>query len=1527
MTFVYRDHRQALVVEAIDAAAGRIDTLQAALEARPDGDPQRPVLQQQIDDLKALQTALESERAELIDDRWEVSDDSARAIASDWLWITAANLHDAIKTDSALLALERDPVTTVANAAAIEALPRIPGDPRPAFLDEVSTAVGGDDAVMSELVSLALGMWLSRAADDREYPFREIGVMLPVRLETLFDEQPNGTWNLSLRVVPDEPSIVRHQTMVAGSEADWLGAFWERSRVMAPAAGAVPADWLEHAEGKVAWEQLADRVGSLRAAWLVAEFEAVLDDGAFKVDVPPERIGEQRPDHVGGMPPLLNVVALDVNGQEIRIGTLAPDTPNLKLPSLRKSAPEGGDVADQLLENWLVSWEQAKTVGMGGEFPLPAGCTPDTIEALYVYGIGDESPAEQFAAHADAGVLGLLRLGAATNSIQGVPAADLARDRETWRVVALKRLRKERHGSVDAIAAVLCGDAEALSLVPGASRDLDDTRRFVQALWPSLWGHFFRDLWNCADAGHRLGLWAMEALNPEGPLLPIRIATQPYGLLPVTSLDGWRAADQTDLATIEEQLVEALRRLRPTWSGAAEERGTIVGADTPRLLELLARTGVSARYVYRPFLTAEQLATAYPGVPAGAFVSAAERMWKPAADVLRHRPARTYLAIGHGQPLDLPLIGASRMPLFTLEQIFDAMYRQGVGNPFQEPMGGVMPDSLLVRLLLYSAMLAKAWYVQSAEGVADPLLNRLRWDDTEERTPLEIFQDRFEVVFSAGQGHGPVATLVERQMKATFDLATELSRYQERIRDPHNPEQEISQLNIPAERKAQLDRALRATLDTAGHRIDPWVTGVAWRRARQHSASPRRLPRLGAYGWLDGPFLGVPGPNAAGLLHAPSHAQALTSIILRDKFLSSDQELTASGRNIWKMDLESTGVRLAIEMADEVRMGFHIFEVVGRRVEGIVGRPDRVRTLRKAVPLRPEKPDPTEVCQGLTALDALLADSIPDVLDAEDREEQLKELADLKRALENYSDLLVAEGVHQVVTGHSDIAAEVMDAAAGFSRPPELQFARTPPSGYRLATSVIAVFPHRAAVDEGTAIELVDASLAAFLADRFSDMSHWSWRAMWTDASIDPPVAHDEQVSLADLSLGPLDVVLVPEDFLIEAVRTNVGAPASATIVAPQAHRLMRQLAGVLGTRPVSLSDIVSQSDLPADTLRQSEDVLRNDLLDRYTKTREAAAAFIGEMAGGAVTDEQRIDWLRRALGWGIVGPADAASRTSLLEMLFRADAVASPAVLLALTDSAVAALTVRLKNTPDHEAPETADLSVSNLAQALVQVAAPNGRLAITVKWSVATLTAAAGLEVDAPEADLDSEWLTVVSAVRPALARLEAMQLEAQILEQFEPLSAWTNSSGDPWQTDLVAQNVSDRKGSGGITSVKSNRLVAAYGPPEAWQGADVAAALVDQFSEAIPMAERNTYAAFGFNAPAACAPQAILLAVPPRSDRRLEDDDVLQILKETRQLVHTRGALPDDVTRQPVAPSMWFQAAGPLRMRLDKGTEWYR
>ena len=155
------------------------------------------------------------------------------------------------------------------------------------------------------------------------------------------------------------------------------------------------------------------------------------------------------------------------------------------------------------------------------------------------------------------------------------------------------------------IAAALSGDKGELPSVPGGSGDAAEGGRLVRALWPALLGHYFRDLWKCAEDADRLGLWAARWLAPEGPFVPLRIGAQPYGLLPVTALQRWEPLGDSD-DQVEARILDALARVTATWAAAAEAQGTVVDADTRRLLDLLARPGVSARYAYRSFLPAER---------------------------------------------------------------------------------------------------------------------------------------------------------------------------------------------------------------------------------------------------------------------------------------------------------------------------------------------------------------------------------------------------------------------------------------------------------------------------------------------------------------------------------------------------------------------------------------------------------------------------------------------------------------------------------------------------------------------------------------------------------------------------------------------------------------------------------------------------------------------------------------------------------------------------------------------------------
>ena len=134
----------------------------------------------------------------------------------------------------------------------------------------------------------------------------------------------------------------------------------------------------------------------------------------------------------------------------------------------------------------------------------------------------------------------------------------------------------------------------------------------------------------------------------------------------------------------------------------------------------------------------------------------------------------------------------------------------------------------------------------------------------------------------------------------------------------------------------------------------------------------------------------------------------------------------------------------------------------------------------------------------------------------------------------------MADGVMQLVNHQVDRAAESMDAASGFSRPPTFEFLRTPPSGYQLESMILSTLPY-VAVDglgnDASPIRLVDPSLAAFVESKFPD--GWTWQA----ANADADNAVVGQVSLAELGLAISDTVALSADLLGELARHKLGLP------------------------------------------------------------------------------------------------------------------------------------------------------------------------------------------------------------------------------------------------------------------------------------------------------------------------------------------------------------------------------------------------
>lgn len=140
-----------------------------------------------------------------------------------------------------------------------------------------------------------------------------------------------------------------------------------------------------------------------------------------------------------------------------------------------------------------------------------------------------------------------------------------------------------------------------------------------------------------------------------------------------------------------------------------------------------------------------------------------------------------------------------------------------------------------------------------------------------------------------------------------------------------------------------------------------------------------------------------------------------------------------------------------------------------------------------------------------------------------------------------------------------------------------------------------------------------------------------------------------------------------------------------------------------------------------------------------------------------------------------------------------------------------------------------------------------------------------------------LDSTWLEIVAAVRPRLAPLEAHLFGS-------PWEMWLSAGGstDPWTTE--------------------GPVLAVFGPGAV--AGMVAIAVLDAWTDSVPSRRHATTAAFGFNAPKSRAPQAVLLAVPPDPSQRLDVDGLLDVVLETRELVHARAARPTDRAGLPYA-----------------------
>ena len=918
----------------------------------------------------------------------------------------------------------------------------------------------------------------ARARLDPPIEGQSVGVLLPLRLETRFvrPEGAGDTWRLRLRVHPDPVALAAPPAEPTRQEADLVAACWRQ------AGGDLGTD-----AGAAAFGGLAASVGGPRAAWLLRTVEVDRGpDGFAATGVAPDQ--RWRTDGYRAALPEVLQIRGDAGGGLELLGELRPD-----LGAMAAQADLGTAMAevrpDQVPELWWTSYAVALTVGLATEVELTHG---PHLDVLLVTGLGDADPAELFAAHADRGSLGVVTPMSATNTVAGAPAADLGRAPGTWLTVAQRGT-----GTADGLAAALTG-ASLLAGVPGADVSLlGAVPPLVTALWPVLWQRWLKDVEGAATETYAMGAWAARVLAPLGPYPALRVDDVPYGVLPAVDLAAW-AARSSD-AMWESGIAGLLRPVVVAWAAVATSDGTAAGADAQRLLEVLGRVPTSRETGSRAFLPLELLAVLRAAVAGetAAQVLAAWRADGAAPLGIEPEPLRQYAAFGHVQPAPRGKDGTGDL------------LRRYLGEPWEQ-LANEKDDNrdrptLLVRLIRHALLLTQAevsrlepdrwptWHPPYLLPLTDA--GQLEHDASRGRIVADL-PDYAQTLLDASRQSDPRALAVTRQ-----------------FRDVRDAVREIAELDDAVGPDGRLAPAVTAVLDTASHRIDPWITALGTRRLRRLTARGV-IRRVGAYGWVDDldPSEDPTPPTSAGLLHAPGHAQALTAAVLRDHAVHDDDAR-------WQITARSELVRLAARLGDDVRLGIHLGEALGREIERRAGDPAVVLRLRRRFPARPEWAG-RRVCDGQHVLDAAPAD-LP---------AGIGPLDDLRAVLDTYGDLLVADAVHDVVSGRGAQAQESMEAAAGLGAPPELRLLRTRRQGASVRTTVLVALAVPGPGDPVSPVTVADPAFAGLLVDALGPAAQWTW------------TGGAATVTLADLGLGVPDTVLVPPARLVELAGAALGA-------------------------------------------------------------------------------------------------------------------------------------------------------------------------------------------------------------------------------------------------------------------------------------------------------------------------------------------------------------------------------------------------
>jgi hypothetical protein len=1327
-------------------------------------------------------------------------------------------------------------------------------------------------------------------------------MLFPVRLETRVFPLATVA-EIRIRVYPDKIQLNAHDPALTAGEISAGQVYW---RAVWPLS-------IDNPAALRAWQILAGQAGSPRAAWIVKRLTptnlAQRPAGTPKFPDPGPPATTPRTPTVALMPDrwvasafIGTTLAASVTGHNI-VPNLAI-APDLAAPVVIND--ETPAIDDGM--RWMIDFDTAEQAGMALRLQVPL---PGAVDLLLVTGVGHGDRSAEVAAQLDAHHYtdGLEFLAPATPTNN--TAAGRAPYREpdpTHEISYAREIRPATPvtGSYAQLMSLALG-VDSFGHIGGAGNtDVLTATAMATALWPATWGYFLSQMIGFSGTGLTAANrddargHAVAFVRPGGPLPVLRAGAQPYGVLPVTSLDAWlpRPADTTFIPV--RSLIVALREV--VWRVAAARVPRIGNTDDPStdLANVLQTGALSTDFAVR-------------GLMGQHFLEHLRAFLTTSADSPDYWPTLAQLTGAISAAIGLGATPA-----------LNHAVHEDTAHSVRTPLVGA--PSYIADLLAVTNLDALAAPVPAA---ADPLLKVLlrhallrAYADAAARllnqasTPTELLlRDQELIDLVPGQ---PPAPTWQRQRDSLVPGTTTTVRN----RLNQTPGTEITQLRTALGVLAQadvptLERHLCGTLDATSHRFDAWVTSFATRRlTEQRLAHPTGLT-IGGYGWVENlhpqpagqmvdPLPGEPAPlatvaNDPGFIHAPSLNQASAAALLRGAHLTHG----GAPESPFAIELTSGRIRLVRQLFEGVRQGQPLGALLGYTVERRLhdgALDDLIDPLRSLAPL-PGAATPTGVRRlvvdglALSTIWRSNRDRVLNLLPSTDlRRQTAATIMDgLVDAVDAASDAVQAEAAFQMVRGNMTRATNSLDAiSTGQVPPPDLGFLKTPRTGVGVSHRVAVLLPASpAAPGHGWATTSVravaDPALNAWAGRLLGPADAISARVEELDDAGAVTATH--VVALPALGLAPID--------LVWATAGADGAPTEiiqrVLAAAPASTAQLRVNLGRAGAQR-GLGDLIEVATNArrflggarpmdgADLQAPHADPVRGLDLDEYdhraTAAEQALTAVRTALAAALDNGSGLRQPMLNAAAFGIAGAIPVAENTLVPQ---------ARALLVELDRRLGLSITPPPHPGPPAAAP-TDDAGRRDSILARFRTVFGPGFLALprftaaNANDLVASLADAASLRAGDPLAAYT--WLLRMERVRPALTRLGRPLREAEALGTGESLNlSIAQLPHVPGQRWLGLPLATDTKPPDGRVSLVIQSV------PGDVRG-QLCGIVADEWTELIPSRTETTGIAFHYEPPDSVAPQAILLAVPPVLGQQWTVGSLNRVLMETLDLARLRG-----------------------------------